>query len=70
MLGAIVGATIVWLMHLPHWKAIEEAGAKLGVFSIAPAIKNYFADFLSEIIGTMALTLGILFIGVTKLLMV
>lgn len=58
MLGAIVGATIVWLMYLPHWKATEEAGAKLGVFSTAPAIKNYFANFLSEIIGTMALTLG------------
>ena len=54
MLGAIVGATIVWLMYLPHWKATEEAGAKLGVFSTAPAIKNYFANFLSEIIGTMA----------------
>ncbi|HEJ8784319.1 MIP/aquaporin family protein [Staphylococcus aureus] len=67
MLGAIVGATIVWLMYLPHWKATEEAGAKLGVFSTAPAIKNYFANFLSEIIGTMALTLGILFIGVNKI---
>ncbi|VDZ35141.1 Glycerol uptake facilitator protein [Staphylococcus aureus] len=67
MLGAIVGATIVWLMYLPHWKATEEAGAKLGVFSTAPAIKNYFANFLSEIIGTMALTLGILFIGVSKI---
>ncbi|MBK4050599.1 aquaporin family protein, partial [Staphylococcus aureus] len=33
----------------------------------APAIKNYFANFLSEIIGTMALTLGILFIGVNKI---
>ena len=42
-------------------------GAKLGVFSTAPAIKNYFANFLSEIIGTMALTLGILFIGVNKI---
>ena len=52
-------------------KATEEAGAKSGVFSTAPAIKNYFANFLSEIIGTMALTLGILFYRCkTKLLMV
>lgn len=33
----------------------------------SPAIKNYFANFLSEIIGTTALTLGILFIGVNKI---
>ncbi len=49
---------------LPHWKATEEAGAKLGVFSTAPAIKNYFANFLSEIIGTMA---WLLLIGVNKI---
>ena len=67
MLGAIVGATLVWLMYLPHWKATTDQGAKLGVFSTAPAIKNYFANFLSEIIGTTILSLGILFIGVNKI---
>lgn len=67
MIGGFVGATLVWLMYLPHWKATDDAGAKLGVFSTAPAIKNYFANFISEIIGTMALTLGILFIGVNKI---
>ena len=63
----IVGATLVWLMYLPHWKATKDQGAKLGVFSTAPAIKNYFANFLSEIIGTAILSLGILFIGVNKI---
>ena len=67
MLGGIVGATLVWLMYLPHWKATKDQGAKLGVFSTAPAIKNYFANFLSEIIGTAILSLGILFIGVNKI---
>lgn len=67
MFGGIVGGVFVWLMYLPHWKATEDPGVKLGVFSTAPAIKNYFANFLSEIIGTMALTLGILFIGVNKI---
>jgi glycerol uptake facilitator-like aquaporin len=32
MLGGIVGATLVWLMYLPHWKATKDQGAKLGVF--------------------------------------
>ena len=67
MLGGIVGAALVWLMYLPHWKVTTDQGAKLGVFSTAPAIKNYFANFLSEIIGTTILTLGILFIGVNKI---
>lgn len=67
MLGGIVGGVFVWLMYLPHWKVTEDPAVKLGVFSTAPAIKNYFANFLSEIIGTAILSLGILFIGVNKI---
>ena len=26
MLGGIVGATLVWLMYLPHWKATKDQG--------------------------------------------
>ena len=37
------------------------------MYSLTPAIKNYFANFLSEIIGTTILCLGILFIGVNKI---
>ena len=66
MLGAIVGATIVWLMYLPL-ESDRRSWREIRCFSTAPAIKNYFANFLSEIIGTMALTLGILFIGVNKI---
>jgi glycerol uptake facilitator-like aquaporin len=33
MLGGIFGGVLVWLMYLPHWKATEDQGAKLGVFS-------------------------------------
>ncbi|MDT3959668.1 MIP/aquaporin family protein [Staphylococcus kloosii] len=67
MLGGIFGGMLVWLMYLPHWKATEDQDAKLGVFSTAPAIKNYFANFISEIIGTMILTLGLLYIGTNKI---
>ena len=64
--GGAVGATLVWLAFLPHWKQTEDAGTKLGVFSTAPAIKNYFTNFLTEIIGTMILIMGLLFIGMNK----
>lgn len=66
MIGAFLGAVIVFLHYLPHWKATEDAGAKLAVFSTGPAIPNPFANLLSEIIGTFVLVLGILAIGANK----
>ena len=67
MLGGIVGAILVWLAYLPHWKATKEPEVKLGVFSTAPSIPNYFANFITEIIGTGILTLGLLFIGMNNI---
>ena len=67
MLGSIVGAILVWLAYLPHWKATKEPEVKLGVFSTAPSIPNYFANFITEIIGTGILTLGLLFIGMNNI---
>src|SRR5699024_12650918 len=67
MLGGIVGAILVWLAYLPHWKATKEPEVKLGVFSTAPPIPNYFANFITEIIGTGILTLGLLFIGMNNI---
>lgn len=66
ILGAMVGAAIVWLHFLPLFKAEEDAGAKLGVFATSPAFPNYFSNFLSEIIGTIILMMGLLFIGGNK----
>jgi glycerol uptake facilitator protein len=66
MIGAILGAVIVFLHYLPHWKATDDPEAKLGVFSTAPAIQHTFSNLLSEIIGTFILILGLLFIGANK----
>ncbi|AQT86009.1 MIP/aquaporin family protein [Paenibacillus larvae] len=66
MIGAFLGAVIVFLHYLPHWKETEDPGAKLGVFSTGPAIPNPFANLLSEMIGTFILVLGILAIGANK----
>ena len=59
-LGAMLGATTVWLAYLPHWEATEDPAAKLGVFSTAPAIRKPFANLLCEVIGTFTLVLGVL----------
>lgn len=58
--GAILGATVVWLAFLPHWEATEDKSAKLGVFSTGPAINRPIANFLTELIGTFVLVLGVL----------
>jgi glycerol uptake facilitator protein len=55
MLGAIVGAALVWLHYLPHWKETADVAAKLGCFCNAPAIRNTAANLLSEIIATFVL---------------
>jgi glycerol uptake facilitator protein len=54
-LGAFVGATLVWLQYLPHWKETADTSLKLAVFCTGPAIRNVAANLLSEIIGTFVL---------------
>lgn len=61
--GAFVGALVVWLQFLPHWKRTDDAAIKLAVFSTAPAIRNTFSNLISEIIATAVLVIGLLFIG-------
>jgi glycerol uptake facilitator protein len=58
--GAILGATLVWLAYLPHWKQTPDAGSKLAVFCTGPAIRMLPMNLLSEVIGTSMLVLGVL----------
>jgi glycerol uptake facilitator protein len=55
--GAFLGAVIVWLHYLPHWRLTTDANAKLGVFCTAPAIRSTGANLTSEAIGTFVLVL-------------
>ena len=55
LLGGIIGAALVWLHYLPHWRETPDAGAKLGCFSTAPAIRSPIPNLLSEIIATFVL---------------
>ena len=54
-LGAFVGAILVWLVYLPHWKATPDKATKLAVFCTQPAIRNIPANLLSETIVTICL---------------
>jgi glycerol uptake facilitator protein len=43
LLGAIVGAALVWIHYFPHWKETPDPAAKLACFCTAPAIRNVAA---------------------------
>jgi glycerol uptake facilitator protein len=58
--GAFIGAVLVYLAFLPHWRDTEDPGLKLAVFSTGPAIRNYAANLVTEIIGTFILVFGVL----------
>jgi glycerol uptake facilitator protein len=60
-LGAMLGAALVWLIYIDHFDRTEDQGLKLAVLSTSPAIKNTFANLLTEISGTFVLVFAVLF---------
>ncbi|WP_315122294.1 MIP/aquaporin family protein [uncultured Clostridium sp.] len=66
LLGAMIGATLVWLAYLPHWSETNDKAGKLSVFCTGPAIRNLPANFLTEVIATFILVFGVLGIGIPK----
>jgi glycerol uptake facilitator protein len=59
MSGGIVGAAIVFLFYREHFKASNDADAKLACFSTAPNIRNIPQAFFCEVVGTFLLVLPI-----------
>ncbi len=57
LLGALLGATLVWLFYLPHFAITEDPGKKLACFSTGPAIRGYAQNFFCEVVGTFVLVL-------------
>jgi glycerol uptake facilitator protein len=55
LLGGFVGAVLVWLHFLPHWRETSDTVAKLSCFCTAPAIRSFGANLISEILATMVL---------------
>ncbi|MFC3927425.1 MIP/aquaporin family protein [Streptococcus caprae] len=63
MAGAMLGTTLVWLMHKPHYDEATDPAGILGTFATGPAIRNDASNVLSEILGTFVLVLAILSFG-------
>ena len=63
MLGAFLGAVLVWLAYKQHFDAEPEAANKLGVFSTGPAIRSYGWNLVTEIIATFVLVFVVIGFG-------
>lgn len=61
MIGAMIGASSVWLFYKNHFDATEDADCKKAVFCTAPAIRHTFSNFFSEALGTFVLIFTILY---------
>ncbi len=57
LLGAFVGATLVWLHFHPHWRETPEPDLTRACFCTSPAIRKLPMNLLSEVIGTFILVL-------------
>jgi glycerol uptake facilitator protein len=66
LLGALVGAVLVYIYFMPHWAETPDKGAKLACFSTGPSIRNLGWATLCEAIGTFFLVFGIACIVSTK----
>ena len=62
MLGAMLGALLVWVTYKQHFDETDDANAKLGTFCTAPSIRNAGYNFITEVIGTFILILGVFYI--------
>ena len=55
LLGAMLGALLVWLVYKPHFETTEDPLSQLAVFSTGPAIRQPVSNLFSEAVGTFVL---------------
>jgi glycerol uptake facilitator protein len=62
MLGAMLGAFIVWMIYKDHINEAGSAADQLAIFSTGPSIRRLPQNFITETLATLVFILGILFI--------
>lgn len=67
ILGAMAGATLVWIHYYSHWKETKDPATILGIFSTAPAIRESGPNLIGEAIGTAVLVIGVMAMGPNEL---
>ena len=59
LLGAFIGAVMVFLFYRDHFKVTDDPAAKLACFSTAPNIRSLGQALFCEIVGTFMLVLPV-----------
>ena len=62
MLGAMLGALVVWVIYRPQFNEASSSGDQLACFSTGPSIRDLKQNILVETIATFVFLLGIFFI--------
>jgi glycerol uptake facilitator protein len=63
LIGAMLGAFLVWVAYRKHFEETHDAEAMQAVFCTAPNIRSYLDNVLTEVIGTFILTLAVLYMA-------
>lgn len=63
MLGAFLGACLVWVAYKQHFDATDDPDGKLAIFCTGPAIRSTIPNLVTEIIGTFVLIFGVFYIA-------
>jgi glycerol uptake facilitator protein len=63
MVGAFIGAVLVFVTYKQHFDASDDPAAKLAVFSTGPAIRGYAWNVITEIVGTFVLVFAVVSFG-------
>ncbi len=66
LLGAAIGAFLVWLHYRQHLDITEDVDLQLAVFCTSPQIRSHFNNFISELLGTFVLVYAVLHISVPE----
>ncbi len=62
MIGACIGAFLVWLMYYDHFQRTNNPGFVLACFCTGPAVRNYISNIASEIIGSFVLIFVVFYV--------
>ena len=63
MVGAYVGAVVVYLFYMKHYEATADADGKLATFSTSPNIRHFGLNLLCEAVATFVLVYAVLLIS-------
>ncbi|MEK0423661.1 MAG: hypothetical protein RLZ95_1571 [Bacteroidota bacterium] len=62
VLGAMIGALVVWIIYRPQFNEANQPGDQLACFSTGPSIRDIKQNILVETLASFVFLLGIFFI--------